>query len=99
MVVVGFVIVNGYLFQKIVHPAIRKVDFTDTNDNHKYVKIRKLSFAFGAVSITSWMTAFILGSISRIPVTFFTGLLLYIIACICAVIVSQLVEYKITHNK
>lgn len=98
MVIVGFVIINGYAFQRIVHPSLRKINFTDTNSHHKYVKVRRLSFAFGAISITSWMSAFILGSISKIPVSFFTGLSLYLFMCLGAVVVSQLVEYRITHE-
>lgn len=99
MVIVGFVIINGYAFQRIVHPAIRKINFTDTNSHHKYVKVRKLAFMFGAISVTSWMSAFVLGSIPSIPVSFFIGLTLYIIMCLCAIVASQFVEYRITHSK
>ncbi len=99
MVIVGFVIINGYAFQRIVHPAIRKINFNDTNSNHKYVKVRKLAFMFGAISVTSWMSAFVLGSIPRIPVSFFMGLAFYLVLCLCAIVASQFVEYRITHSK
>ncbi len=99
MVIVGFIVINGYAFQRIVHPAIRKINFTDTNSHHKYVKVRRLAFAFGAISVTSWMSAFVLGSIPRIPVSFFVGLGFYLLMCFGAIVVSQLVEYRITHNK
>ena len=97
--VVCFVIINGYLFQRVVHPALKKINFTDHNLNHKYVKIRKLSFAFGAISLVSWLSAFILGMLSSIPLSYFEGVSLYIFLCIGGVIASQLVEYKLTHSK
>ena len=63
MIIVFVIILNEYLFWKITHKALKKINFTDTNTHHKYVRIRKMSFAFGAISIVSWLVVFILGSI------------------------------------
>lgn len=99
MVVVGVIIINGYLFWSITHKALRKINFTDTNVHHKYVRVRKLSFAFGAVSLVSWLSAFVLGSLQSIAVSFQTGLISYLLIVIVMVIGSQIVEYHITHPK
>jgi uncharacterized membrane protein len=99
MVIVGFVIINGYLFARVTHGSLSKINFTDTNSNHKYVRIRRLSFAFGAVSLVSWLSAFILGSISSIPVSFWSGLMIYGVLLLIGITGSQVVEYMITHPK
>lgn len=97
MSIVLVIIVNGYLFWKITHASIRKINFTDINSSHKYVRIRRLSFAFGAVSIVSWLLAFVLGSVSSIPVSFGIAMTVYAGMLIIAIIGSQIVEYVITH--
>lgn len=99
MTVVIVIIVNGYMFQKVVHPALRKINFSDTNTHHKYVKLRKLSFAFGAVSLSSWLLAFILGMLPSIPFSYTASLLLYLFILLGGIVFSQIVEYKLTHNR
>jgi uncharacterized membrane protein YwzB len=99
MTVVGVIIINGYLFLKIVHPALRKINFTDTNMHHKYVKLRKLSFAFGAVSLASWISAFILGMLGHIPFTYMEAIVGYIAFCFGGIMVSQIIEYRMVHEQ
>lgn len=98
MTIVTVVIINGYMFQRIVHPALRKINFSDTNIHHKYVKLRKLSFAFGAISLTSWLLAFILGMLKSIPISYTIALLGYITILLGGVLFSQIVEYRLTHK-
>lgn len=99
MFIVFVIILNGYLFWKITHKSLKKINFTDTNSHHKYVRVRRLSFAFGAISVVSWLSAFILGSIQLIPVSFGVAMGIYAAIIIFAVISSQIVEYLITHKK
>lgn len=99
MTVVGVIIVNGYAFWRLIHPALRKLNFTDINMHHKYVKIRKASFAMGAVSLASWLLAFILGMLGHIPLTYLEAISGYIALCFGGILFSQIVEYKITHGK
>jgi hypothetical protein len=98
MTIVGFIIINGYLFARVTHGSLTKLDFSDTNKNNKYVKIRKMSFAFGAVSLVSWLSAFILGSIPSIPVTFWSGLIVYGALVVFGIFGSQVAEYLITRK-
>lgn len=99
MVIVGFIIINGYLFAKVTHGSLMKINFTDTNSNHKYVRIRRMSFAFGAVSLISWLFAFVLGSIKSIPISFWQGLVLYGGLLIVGIIGSQIMERMIVNKK
>ena len=99
MSIVLVIILNGFLFWKITHASLKEINFTDTNSNHKYVRIRKLSFAFGAVSLVSWLSVFLLGSIRSIQLSFSYAILLYVIIIIFVILGSQIVEYIITHPR
>jgi len=92
-------IVAVIMFWKITHKSLKHINFTDTDINNKYVRIRKLSFAFGAISLVSWFTVFILGSISSIPVSLAVGAGIYAVIILLAIIASQVMEYFITHKK
>ncbi|MEY2671976.1 MAG: hypothetical protein RL687_393 [Candidatus Parcubacteria bacterium] len=98
MTIVGFIIINGYLFARITHGALSKLNFSDLNSHHKYVRIRRMSFAFGAVSLVSWLSSFVLGSVSNIHVSFWSGLIIYGVIVSIAVSGSQVVEFLITRK-
>lgn len=94
--IVCMIIINGYLFQRFIHPALSKFKFSDNNLHHKYVKLRKLSFALGAVSFISWMLAFILGSVNFVPFSFYQAVFIYFGMLMCGIGASQVLEYRIS---
>jgi hypothetical protein len=96
--IVGIIILNGYAFWRFIHPALKKIDFTDNNVHHKYVKFRKISFAMGAVSLISWLISFVLGMLKSIPISYQQAMLGYIAICFFGVIFSQIMEYRMTHG-
>jgi hypothetical protein len=97
--IVGVIIINGYLFWRVIHPALRKINFTDTNIHHKYVRLRKMAFALGAVSVISWLSAFILGMLKNIYISYWQAIIGYIVVCLCGVLASQLMDYKMSYEK
>jgi hypothetical protein len=99
MTIVGVVIANGYVFGRLIHPALLKINFTDTNIHHKYVKLRKLSFACGAVSLVSWLSAFVLGMLGHIPLSYLEAIAGYIALCFGGIIIAQIVDHRLTHIK
>ena len=99
MLIVGVLIINGYLFWRITHKSLRKIDFTDTDSSHKYVKIRRLSFGFGSVSLVSWLCVFVLGSVPSVPFSFTGSIFIYVILLVVGVIGSQIFEYLLVRNK
>ena len=99
MTIVGIIIINGYAFFRIIHPALRKIDFTDSNMHHKYVKLRKIAFAMGALSLTSWLVAFVLGMIKTIPISYEMAMLTYLIIGLFGIFFSQAIEIRLTHKK
>ena len=99
MTIVGVIIVNGYLFWKVIHPALKKIDFIDTNMSHKYVKLRKVAFALGAVSLFSWLSAFVLGMLSNVSIYYSEAIIGYAAICFGAILASQVVEHRMTHGR
>jgi uncharacterized membrane protein len=89
IIVVGVVLVNGVLLNLLVAPHMQTLSFEGTIPARRF---RRLAFALGAVSLTSWYTAFFLGSLRRIHTTLEHGLLVYIGLVTIAVIGSQLYE-------
>lgn len=100
LVAVGVVIVNGIFLNFVVSPRLVDISFGEPHD-HKSGELhfmRKLSFALGAVSIVSWYTIFILGSLKSIPVSFGTALSLYVLLLASAITMSQLFDRKMVRD-
>jgi hypothetical protein len=66
---------------------------------HKYVKLRKASFAMGAVSLASWLSAFVLGMLGHIPLTYLEAIIGYTALCFGGILFSQVMEYRMTHGE
>lgn len=101
MVVVAVIIVNGFFLNIFVSPNLTKIPFDgEISDlDEKTKENRKLAFALGAISATSWWTAFILGMMKASPAPFITILAVYFTALLGAVITSQLVEKFLSTKK
>ncbi|HSE56942.1 MAG TPA: vitamin K epoxide reductase family protein, partial [Candidatus Paceibacterota bacterium] len=88
-VVVGVVLVNGFLLNFKVAPYLTQLSF----DRAKApTHLRRLAFALGGVSIVSWYTAFFLGSLRTIKVEFEHGLFIYFGLLVVSTIGSQVFE-------
>jgi uncharacterized membrane protein len=95
VVVVSVVIINGILLNMLVAPRLRELSFEDTPPARHF---RKIAFALGGISISSWYTAFLLGSLRSIQISFMHGLLIYGGLLICVIIGSQAYEALITRK-
>ncbi len=94
MVVVGVIIVNGSLLNLFIAPKLINFSF---GEQHSHMpgelrRLRRLAFALGAISLTSWYSAFTLGLLHRLNVEFPILLSLYAGAVIFAVFVSQVAD-------
>ncbi|MFN4181563.1 MAG: hypothetical protein ACK4FA_02625 [Candidatus Paceibacteria bacterium] len=96
MCIVLVIAINGFLFYKITHKSLRNIEFADRDGSHPLVRMRRLSFAFGAVSFISWMSVFLLGSLRSIPLSLGQGLLVYLGLLCVGIVASQLLERRIT---
>lgn len=101
-VIVAIIALNGLVLNFIVSP--RLTSFVFGNEGQKSLSpsgkvYRKLSFASGAVSIVSWYTVFILGSLRSIPLSFRIGLLVYLGIVSFAVLMSQFYDRQLTKKQ
>jgi uncharacterized membrane protein len=93
VVVVAIITINGLLLNMFVGPKIRKLTFDNAPVPRRF---RQFAFALGAISITSWYTAFLLGSFRQIKFSFQQIITTYFILIICAVIGSQIFQRILT---
>jgi uncharacterized membrane protein len=89
LVVVSVVIFNGVLLNMLVAPHMRRLSFEGTVPARRF---RRLAFALGGISIVSWYSAFLLGSLRKIDLIFSHAVIGYGILIVCVVIGSQMME-------
>ena len=94
MIVVGIIIVNGAFLNLLIAPRLVKLSF---NEDQRRIfqamhRTRRIAFALGAISATSWYSAFILGLLRSIPLPLTTLLLFYAGLLCLAMIGSQIME-------
>lgn len=97
MVTLLVIIGNGLILNLIISPKLIHISFGGPH-RHKDGELhhlRKLAFALGAISIISWYTAFILGSLKSIPLSFPMAVLVYLGLLLCGIIGSQIFERRI----
>lgn len=94
-------IINGFILNIVISPKLMSISFIEEYNPHgdRFYFIRKLSFALGAISITSWYFIFILGALRGMTISFIPLVLGYIGLLVLAVIGSQLFDYFFVHHK
>ncbi len=89
VIVVAVIILNGVLLNLRVAPRMRNFSFDESLPARGF---RRLAFALGAISITSWYTAFFLGSFRSINLPLREAIALYVCLLLTAIIGSQAYE-------
>lgn len=95
MTVVFGIILNGIVFWLYLHPKLTRIKFGEVTLTPSLERARSIAFASGAFSFVSWLVAFILGSISAIPVNYKIGLAVYLVISAGAIIVSQFLKLSL----
>lgn len=98
-VAVAVITLNGFVLNFIVSPRLTSIVFN--GDEKKILTPRqlfykKIAFVTGAISISSWYIVFILGSLRAIPLTFKTGLALYVGIVLFAIVMGQVYRKKLS---
>ncbi len=94
MIVILVIFINGVLLNLYITPKLVSLNFkTDPTS-----PARKISFASGAVSIISWYTAFLLGSVRGLTFSFTEILLMYVGVLLISVIGSQVMERRFSRK-
>jgi hypothetical protein len=90
-VVVVVITINGVLLNTIVAPRLMKIDWK-LGHNARKRHLRRLACALGGISMVSWYSAFVLGSLRSLPYSFSELLIVYVGMLLLTVIVSQCME-------
>jgi uncharacterized membrane protein len=97
-VAVGIITINGFVLNFVVAPRLTSIVFNGNEQRlltKKQLFFKKIAFATGAISISSWYIVFILGSLRSIPLSFQTGLTIYIAIVLFAIIMGQVYRKKL----
>ncbi len=100
MFVVTVILINGAFLNLYITPRLIKISF-GADHSHKAGELhheRGLAYASGAISVTSWYTAFILGFLDQSPLSLWPMLVLYFLVLGIGVAVSQIVERRIARR-
>lgn len=92
------IILNGAFLNLIVSPKLVRISFGQKHEHQtgELKKLRKLAFALGAVSITSWYSALILATLPRsLPFNASDLILIYLGIVLLGVVGSQIMDYFI----
>jgi hypothetical protein len=88
MIIVIVIILNGLLLNIFLHPRLLRMTFEEMHPDRF---ITRIAFASGAMSLISWYTVFILGSIRSIPVNVGIGIAIYGVLIVGGITISQIV--------
>ncbi len=92
-IVAGVILINGIMFYLISgRKLIWSRSFEEETESARDL-LRKISFAFSAVSISSWYSLLVLSLIYKIQIGFETLILVYVGVVSLCVMVSQFYEY------
>lgn len=94
MTVVAVIILNGLLFHFVYIPLFSRGKNQHMHLHEEFKKKSYFIYASGAVSLVSWATALILGSLRSIPLTYTAGLMVYLALVVCAIGVSAFARNK-----
>lgn len=97
MTLVFILLLNGVFLNVYVTPSIKKV--FDPLLEDKGFSIRKIAFASGAISISSWFFIFFLSMLKKVIVLSFVQYLsIYLFIVISSIIVSQISEFTFSQK-
>ena len=94
LVVIGVILFNGILLNIYVAPRLRGLSFAGTRPETHF---RRIAFILGGISIFSWYSAFILGALRSIPLTFERGVLLYAGGLLIVIAAALIAERRMVH--
>jgi len=94
VVAVAVIVVNGAFLNLSITPKLIHISFGDPH-KHQQGELRhdrRLAFALGGISLSSWYTAFVLGLMRQVPLSLGALLLIYLAVLVVAITVSQFLE-------
>lgn len=95
--ITAVVIINGFALHHLIAPHFLRLNLTSIKDSH--TRLRRLAFALGAVSVTSWYSVFFIAMLkTEMPFTYSQGLVIYIVLLILAITASQIMAERMVRK-
>lgn len=91
MSIVFILTINGIVLSYWIQPHIARRGFLTSR---RELIARRIAFACGALSLTSWSSAFGLGMIDTIPLSYISAMITYVIIILIAITVSLTMESR-----
>jgi uncharacterized membrane protein len=100
MIALVVITLNGFALNLVVAPKLIELHFAgeDASETKELRRLRKLAFALGGISITSWYFVFVLGSLRGITFSLVPLVAIYVALLALAIIGSQIFG-AILHKK
>ncbi|MFT6829199.1 MAG: hypothetical protein ACJAV6_000012 [Candidatus Paceibacteria bacterium] len=98
MIIVGIIIANGIIFHLIHTPRLKKLVGKYLSTSLEFRKYSKSMYYSGAISIVSWISALILGSLRMIPVSIPIGLVVYLVLISVAIVGAEIKRRQYLRN-
>jgi uncharacterized membrane protein len=98
MIGIGVLVINGFFLNIIIAPKLAEISFSESN-SPELGRLRRLAFACGAISITTWYFVFILGALRGITFPFLPTIAVYLAFFTFAILGSQLAEYLVSKKQ
>ncbi len=95
MSIVSILTVNGILLHILVFKHLKDEGYLTKFKNRN---LRRFAFAFGSISITSWLCAMSLGVLDKISITYPQAIFVYFAIITFAIVTSQII-FKVYENR
>jgi hypothetical protein len=93
MTIVAILVINGVLLNFWISPKMREIFSAQPSDTRSWVvRTRRVAFALGGISIVSWYSAFLLGSLRSLSLSYGQLMSIYLALIFIAVVGSQISE-------
>ena len=93
MIVFSVIFLNGIFLNLVISPRLINLFFSkNTKLTRSTLLMRKLAFAGGAISMVSWYSALVLGSLEPLKTSFSILLSIYLLILFSAILGSQIFE-------
>lgn len=97
MIAVLVLVINGFMLNFLIAPRLVEISFDQEYDKeHKELRhLKHLAFFSGAISITSWLFIFVMGSLRSVALSFEVLLSIYLGLIAIAYLGSRILEKKL----
>ncbi len=96
--IVGIIIANGFVFHLIHIPHIQGHLGIKFAQSRTFMRLAPFILMSGAVSVVSWVSALILGTLKYVPYSYVSIISVYLVLIVFAMLGALIMKKKILHS-